>query len=190
MSAGRGEVTGPARRTIWRWELAGIVFILVAGSVLHFAYAWAGYWRPIAWLAAVNESTWEHFKLAFWPGLFWALLEYLTIRRLTHNFWPGKGFGLFAMPVTIAALFYGYQLVLGRDYFVADILTFVAAVVLGQWLSYRLLTAAPFGPALRLAGVALLLLLVVAFALLSYFPPRIFLFEDPLSHGYGLAAGD
>jgi len=41
------------------WELAGIVFIVVLGMVLHFAFEWSGRWTPIAPIAVVNESVWE-----------------------------------------------------------------------------------------------------------------------------------
>ena len=71
----RGSSDVKARtRDIIRWELIGAVFIVLAGSALHFVFAWTGGWRPVALVAAVNESIWEHLKLAFWPGFFWALL--------------------------------------------------------------------------------------------------------------------
>ena len=39
---------------------------LVAGTLLHFVYEWFGgnVWAVIG---AVNESTWEHLKLLFFP---------------------------------------------------------------------------------------------------------------------------
>ena len=37
-------------------------------------------------VAAVNESTWEHFKMAFWPGLIFALIEYPFLKEETNNF--------------------------------------------------------------------------------------------------------
>ena len=49
-----------AKKSILLWELAGIIFIVVLGSVLHFAFEWSGRWTPIAPIAAVNESVWEH----------------------------------------------------------------------------------------------------------------------------------
>ena len=61
------------------WELLGIIFIFIMGAILHFLYKWSKFWKPIALIAAVNESTWEHLKLAFWPAFFYSLFEYLTI---------------------------------------------------------------------------------------------------------------
>lgn len=49
---------------IWSLELVGIPFIVILGSLLHFAFAWSGYWIPVALVAAVNESAWEQLKLA------------------------------------------------------------------------------------------------------------------------------
>jgi hypothetical protein len=57
-----------------RWELVGIAAIFLTGSALHSVFDWTGHWRPIAWFAAVNESVWEHFKLAFWPGVLTVLI--------------------------------------------------------------------------------------------------------------------
>jgi hypothetical protein len=82
---------------ILRWELVGIVVIILAGSALHFVFEWTHYWRPAVVVAAVNESTWEHL-LGFWPGLLFALVEYLFIRKAAHNFWVAKSLGLLAMP--------------------------------------------------------------------------------------------
>ncbi len=68
------------RRAVLKWEVWGILFIIFVGSSLHFLFALSGSWRAIAWLAAVNESAWEHLKMAFWPTLLWALLEYAFLQ--------------------------------------------------------------------------------------------------------------
>jgi len=100
-------------RAALRWELAGIAVIFLAGSAPHSAFDWTGHWRPIAWFAPVNESVWEHFRLAFWPGILYTMLEYPALRRSVSDFWVGKCLGLFSMPVAVAVLFYGYTAVLG-----------------------------------------------------------------------------
>jgi hypothetical protein len=54
-----------AKKSILRWELGGIAFVVILGSVLHFAFEWSGRAIPIGPIAAVNESVWEHLKLGF-----------------------------------------------------------------------------------------------------------------------------
>lgn len=174
------------RKRVLRWELGGIVLIVLAGSALHFGFEWTGYWRPAALFAAVNESTWEHLKLSFWPGLVFALLEYGFIKGAIDNFWVAKSLGLFVMPVVTVVLFYGYTAILGRNYLALDILIFVLAVAAGQLASYRILMGAKMRSFAHRCAVIGLVVMVVAFSVLSYCPPRFFLFEDPVTGGYGI----
>lgn len=166
-----------------RWETLGVVFILLCGSALHFAFAWSGYWRPIAWLAAVNESLWEHLKLAFWPAVAFALAEYVAFGSRLPRFWAAKGVGIALMPAVIVGLFYAYTAVLGDSFLPLDILIFITAVALGQWAGYRLLFSPR--PVARVAAV-LPILLALAFVLFSYHTPRVGLFRDSPTGTYGI----
>lgn len=167
-----------------RWETAGVVFILLAGSALHFAFEWSGYWRPIAWLAEVNESVWEHLKLAFWPAVAFALAEYAAFGGRVPGFWAAESVGIAVMPATIVALFYAYTAILGHGFFALDVLVFfIAAVALGQWVSYRLLSAKWLMSA---AALALPILLALAFVVFSYRPPQVGLFRDGPTGEFGI----
>jgi hypothetical protein len=177
------------KRTLQRWELAGIAFIVVFGSSLHFLFELSGYWRPVAIIAAVNESTWEHFKMVFWPGLIWALIEFPFIRNQTRNFGIAKVVGLAAMPITIALLFYGYTAITGQHYLIADGIIFILAIVVGQWISLRLLIRPAIEvPWLRWSAFGVLAILIIAFSTLSYYPPKNFLFVDSQTGEYGILA--
>jgi hypothetical protein len=171
---------------VWKWELIGVLFILSTGSVLHFVFEWVHHWRLLAWVAPVNESTWEHFKLGFWPGLMFALVEYVMIRESVSNFWIGKSLGLLSMPIVIGTLFYGYTAIVGRHYLWVDIWIFLVSVAVAQGVSYRIMTAAQLGGNTQRWGIIGLMALVVVYSLFSYYPPRVFLFEDPVTHHYGI----
>lgn len=171
------------QRSLRRWETAGVAFILLVGSALHFAFEWSGYWRPIAWLAAVNESVWEHLKLAFWPALVFALAEYTAFGARIAGFWAAKSVGIIVMPAAIVALFYAYTALLGHGFFVLDVLIFIAAVALGQWVGYRLLSAKW---RTSTAVIALPVLLALAFVVFSYRAPQVGLFRDGPTGEYGI----
>jgi hypothetical protein len=177
------------QKTMQRWELAGIGFILLFGSSLHFLFELSDYWRPIAIIAPVNESVWEHFKMVFWPGLIWALIEVPFIRSQTRNFWIAKAVSLAAMPITIAVLFYAYTAFTGQHYLIADGVIFILAIVVGQWISLRLLTRPAIEvPWLRWSALGVLAILIVAFSTLSYYPPKNILFVDSRTGEYGILA--
>lgn len=60
----------------WRtWEMAGLFAALLLGNTLHFVYDWTGQARWAAYLAATNESTWEHMKLLAVPWVLWTIAE-------------------------------------------------------------------------------------------------------------------
>lgn len=179
MPAGNSTAAGSStRRTIRRWEVAGAAFIVLAGSALHFVFEWSGGFRPLASVAAVNESVWEHLKLAFWPGLAWAVLERRRLAAVPSEFWSAKGLALLVPPILIVTIFSTYTTILGTNLLALDIGTFVVAVVAGQLASAGLLLAGTKNRVVVGAGLALLALQIAAYATLTYFPPDLPLFVD------------
>lgn len=169
-----------------RWEIIGIIVIILAGSALHFVFAWTGRFTPVALFAAVNESTWEHLKLAFWPALIFALIEYRYVKALAPNFWPGKTVALWLTPILIVVIFYAYQWITGTDSLVADISIFAVAIIIGQLVGLKLITRAVAKPCTQMVAWMGLGIIIAAFCLATFFPPKIFLFKDPISNGYGI----
>jgi hypothetical protein len=174
------------RRPALRWELAGIPVIAILGSVLHFVFEWSGQWEPVGVIAAVNESVWEHLKLAFWPALLYAVLEYPYLKRSVHNFMTAKAVGIYLMPAAIVAIFYSYTAVVGHEVLWVDILTFWVAVAIGQLISYRIMVARKLPDWLNKLGLALVFLLAVAFGVLTFHTPRLPIFEDGTTGAYGI----
>jgi len=177
------------RKQILRWEIIGTAVIILLGSTFHFVYEWLGNWRPAGLIFAVNESTWEHLKLAFWPTLFWSLIERIRWAKTEQdmaNFFVAKAAALYSMPVLIVAIFYSYTAILGDNLLVFDISSFIFAVCAGQYIGYKILTSKPLSQTLKSIAVAAIIILTVCFLLFTFLPPRIFLFHDPVTGGYGI----
>jgi hypothetical protein len=172
--------------SILRWELIGIAAISILGSVLHFAFEWSDNWPPMGVIAAVNESVWEHLKIAFWPALFYALFEYPFFRGLANNFIIAKAAGIYIMPIAIVVLFYSYTAIIGGDILIVDILIFVVAVALGQLTSYKLLTMGQLPPWLDTVGLVMVILLAVAMGVFTFHPPHLPIFKDAVTGAYGI----
>ncbi len=170
------------------WELLCVFWVCFAGSVLHFAFELSDYWTPMALVAAVNESVWEHLKMYFWPGLLFTLVQYTYTREYANNYWLGKVVALGTTPVVITALFHGYNAYItstGAQTSVGLILLIMfLGVLAGQLCSWRILCSEPFqwvAPRYVAAGYGSLLL---AFSLFTFFPPKVFLFENYLCYEY------
>ena len=176
----------PQKKRILFIEIVGIFFISLSGSSLHFAFEWLGRWPPSALIAAVNESVWEHLKLAFWPGMIFAIISYPILKNKTKNFWTAKTAGLYAMPIVIVVMFYSYLAIAGKSNLAYDISTFVLAVSAGQLLSYHLMIKDIHQRSVKIISVALLIIITAAFCLFTFLPPKFPLFRDFITGKYGI----
>jgi len=141
---------------------------------------------PAGAIAAVNESIWEHLKLGFWPALLYAALEYGRFGKSANNFLFAKTAGIYLIPVTIVVLYYAYTAILGHGLLPVDIAIFVVAVIVGQVVSYRLLTAPPLPAMLNRFSPVALAVLAILFVLFTFYPPEFPLFRDSVTGGYGI----
>ena len=148
-----------------RWSIAGTIFTLAAGALLHFTYQWFGgiFWAAVG---GVNESTWEHLKLLFFPTLLYMLAEKAWLEerypgRFCENL-RGLWAGLAVMPV----LYYGYTLFTGRDYLWADIGIFVISVLTAFLVPYFYRNR-PVGACSLRRNLLVLFVLLILFFLVS-----------------------
>jgi len=171
---------------IFRYELVGIFFIIILGSLLHFTFELSGHHPVVGVFSAVNESVWEHLKLGFWPALLYAVIEYRYLKKSTNNFLPAKTVGIYLIPIIIQILFYSYTAILEESVLMIDILTFIIAVIVGQLASYKLLTYRKLPRNLNKVSVVALFLLGVAFVLLTFYPLHLPIFQDPTTGDFGI----
>lgn len=166
------------------WELIGIVFIVFLGSFMHFTYELSGENAIVGAFSAINESTWEHLKLAVFPALLFMLIESKFMKR-PKNFFCAKAKGIWLMPMLIIVFFYAYTAVI-PDNFLMDIAIFILAVVIGQMVSYKMMLSRKDYGRFAKASIVSLIVLTILLIFLTYVPPEMFLFQDPISGGYGI----
>jgi hypothetical protein len=174
------------RKKVLTYELSGAVFIIILGSLLHFTFELSGYQPIVGAFSAVNESVWEHLKLAFWPALFFSLIDFLPLRHDVNNFVFAKTAGVYLMVAIIPAIFYTYTTLTGESNLAVDVGSFVLAVVLGQLLGYKLLTIRQLPRWVKWVSLVFYVLLAVLFVVFTFYPPQVPIFFDPVSGGYGI----
>ena len=174
-------------REVLALEIFGTIFIIFLGSALHFTYALSGNNSLVGFFSEVNESVWEHLKLAFWPSLLWMLIVMRRLRSAINNFLPAKVFGAYVMVVFIPAVFYSYtNFTAGESIFAIDITTFVIAVILGQLVSYQLYKYRSLPKLADKIAIAVIILLAIAFIVFTFYPPHLPIFQDPVTMQYGV----
>ena len=168
------------------WQAAGSVFTAVAGTLLHFVYGWSNQSVIAAPFAAVNESTWEHMKLLFFPMFVFAFVEYLFIGRKYENFFVSKLAGISLGLVMIPVLYYTCIGAFGNAPGWYNILIFLLAVAATFLLETRLMSRKPVSRIWNVVAVVILCIFALAFVILTFVQPKIPLFEDPVGSFYGI----
>lgn len=174
------------RAELLRWEMVGILLIFFSGSALHFALEWCGGAAIVAPFAAVNESVWEHLKLAFWPAVVYAIVEYVAFGRNAAGFVTAKSIGILVTPLCIVLLSCGYKALPGHHVLWLDILIFLVAVSMGQASSYLSMAAGQQLAPLGWIALLTVVLLGLCFAVFTFRAPRLPIFRDSVSGRYGL----
>jgi len=165
-------------RKLLYWEIGSFIFIGLVGAALHFTFEFSNFSNMVvAYFSAVNESTWEHLKMVFFPGIFFALVEYTYVRDVVRNYLIAKTASVFIMPLVIVLGWYAYTPFTGRSIYKLDLTLFYIAVTIGQIVSYKILTAPQMSARVNKFAKVALGVMFVAFSTFTFFPPKIFLFE-------------
>ncbi|HZW81851.1 MAG TPA: DUF6512 family protein [Candidatus Deferrimicrobium sp.] len=174
------------RKSVLIWELSGIVFLIVVGSLLHFTFDWSNRLPLVGLLSPVNESVWEHLKLGFWSLVLFSSIEYWFIRHETNNFLLAKGLGVVILQVVILSVFYTYTMFSGEPILAIDISSYILGCVLCQVVSYIILTRVSGKKLLNNVGLALIIIHAVLLIAFTFAPPRLPIFQDSHTLTYGI----
>lgn len=161
-------------------QIVVIILAIVFGTLLHFTYEWSGENRIIGLFSATNESVWEHLKLVFYPMLILAIVEYFVVKKEANNYIEAKSLGIFLAIAFIIVFYYTYTGIIGKTFFIIDILTFIISIILGEWVSYKLMIRKSESTTLsKILSSAIIFYFLISFILFTYNPPNINLFKDP-----------
>lgn len=175
------------KKKIIRFQIFSVIFTWILGTILHFLYEWSGDNKIIASFSAVNESTWEHLKLVFFSMLITTIVGFLVIGKDNKKFWCAKTIGIILAMSFIIVFFYTYTGIIGTNFAILDIGSFFVAVILGEYVAYKIMTNDEYKLKCnkRIAVIGLICILL-CFIIFTYLPPHIGLFKDPISNGYGI----
>ncbi len=166
------------------WNLVGFSFTSLFGTILHFLYDWTGESTVAALFSGVNESTWEHMKLLYFPLFFFALIQSRFFKEY-KNFWCVKLYGTITGLLLIPILFYTLSGIFGMLPDFINISIFFIAALVTFLLENRLFQKEPFQCKAPFA-LGILFLIGSLFVLFTFKTPTIPLFKDPLTGTFGI----
>ena len=172
------------KKDLLLWNFGGFVFTAICGTLLHFIYDCTNKSILTAPFSAVNESTWEHMKLLFFPMFIFALIQSYFFKE-QNNFWCIKLIGIVTGLILIPILFYTIKGIFGKTpdliniaiFFIAAAAVFIIETYLFKNYHYC-----------RSAYIAFLIICFIGLLFISFtfLTPHIPIFEDPITNSYGL----
>ena len=171
-----------------KWILKGIPFIFCIGSLLHFGFDLSKGNLLIDLISPVNQSVWEHLKMLPLPVIGWWVLYY-AVKGMKYGLDKDVWFtcaliALITSLITIPLLYYFYTQAFGVKLMWIDILIFLFAIALGQFLALYCYRKAVNIPAVW--SIAAFIGLILIFIIFTFAPPKIPLFLDYTTGQYGI----
>lgn len=156
-------------------RLLTIIITILIGVFLHFIYEWSGKNTFAALIGAVNESTWEHLKLLFFPFLFVTIIEYFLYKPDFRKFFSARCIGLLYGIMAIVVIFYTYKGIY-KNVDLINIALFILAVFISFFVSDKMFkkTGNILSPVF---SIGILFILTLMFFVFTFYPPDINLFK-------------
>lgn len=163
--------------------IIGIFFVAIFGTLLHFMYEWSGHKRFVSIFAAVNESTWEHIKIALTPSFIWMLYDGARY-GLEPNYFVAKTASLLAIIIIIPVLFYAYQIFTKKAMLPIDIIIFYISIIVSNLLFKYIIGLNSISFFITYFAVILLFVIFGFYMILTLMPFENFIFKDPITKKY------
>ncbi len=162
--------------------ISSIVIANILGVILHYTHKRKSENVLIHIISAINESTWEHLKLAFMPMLLIACVQSFILTNT--NIFEANLYAILTALLLIPISYYLSLLIFKKNPVWVNILIFIKSVILGYLVEYLILinTITILG---EISSILLLLVLLILFSVFTFTPPKIFLFKDPIKRTYG-----
>ena len=173
------------KKNISVWQFFGFALTSLGGTLLHFLYDWLDGALWIAPFSGVNESTWEHMKLLFWPMLIFAVAQSLFLRD-RQDFWCVKLRGILLGITLIPVIFYTYNGVIGRSPDWINIAIFFLSAAVAYIYEARLFSRGALSCRSQKASFAILCVIALLFVIFTFRTPRLGIFKDPITGNFGI----
>ncbi len=166
------------------WQFGGFALSSLGGSLLHFLYNWTDKNSFVAPFSAINESTWEHMKLLFFPMLIFAVIQSLFFKGV-ENFWTVKLTGILTGLILIPVLFYTLNGIFGKYPDWINIAIFFFATAIAYILEVHLFKNKNQSFIPNSLAFIIIIGIGILFVVFTFFTPRLPIFKDPVTSTYG-----
>lgn len=161
-----------------------IIIISILGTFFHFLYDISKHNKVVGLFAAVNESTWEHIKIALTPTILWGIYDGY-IYGTNPNYFTAKLSSLLILITFIPTIFYLYKYFTNKPIIIVDILIFYIAIILSQFSFYNIIKLQALGFTINYLSCIGIFITFGFYMVLTLLPIKSFIFKDPITNKFG-----
>lgn len=165
----------------FKYNLIAFFVIGILGAISHFVYEWSGENQILGFFFPINESTWEHLKLLFFPNIIFSFIEYIFVKKEIKNYVPSVVISLIAGMLSIIVLFYSYKGFLGYGIDFINILIYYISVIIMLIVKNKIIESEKFKNSnFTLFFLFIGFLITLLFIFFTYNPPTLAVFKPPV----------
>ena len=164
----------------------GFFSISIIGTLLHFLFDFSGKSLFIAPFSAINESVWEHLKIAVIPIMFWTILEFTLLKFRRDNLWTSLLVKVVTVMLSIILLYCISIAVLGGHNLWVSISIFYFSILLSQILGYKVVTGKRVSIKFEEISKYIVIFIFLLFVIFTFIPPKFNIFKDEVTSTYGV----
>lgn len=170
--------------SIFKFEVLSIIFTVILGALLHFTFNLSNNNILISIFSSVNESTWEHLKLLFFPMLITTIIGYFYYKKDIPNYLCIKTRGIILSLIFVVIFFYTYTGIIGKNYIILDISSFIIGIIIGEYYTYKKIISNL--ECNNSISIIIILIITLCFIIFTFYQPKINLFKDPQTGNFGI----
>lgn len=164
----------------------GFFTISILGTLLHFTFNFSGKNLFIASFSAVNESAWEHLKIAVIPIILWTFIEFVSLKFRSDNLWVSLLVKILTAMGLIVVLYYISKVFTETHNTWLNIAIFYFSVFISQILGYKVVTAKKVNVKYEEISKYIVIAIFLMFIIFTFIPPKLDIFKDEVTSTYGV----
>lgn len=118
--------------TIFRFLVFSSIFSFLLAALFHFAYDFLGQGFLFSFFFPINESIWEHLKLAFYP----TIIVWLFLSGSLSSAISGSSYSTLTSILTVLFGYYGLKYGFGLEGLWVDLCLLFTGIFFGQCFGY------------------------------------------------------
>ncbi|MBR2472120.1 MAG: hypothetical protein IKB55_05500 [Clostridia bacterium] len=172
-----------------KWIYISVPLIVILSAAGCHIYNFTNQAEILAPFVSINKSVWEYLKTLFYPVLmFWTAAYFARYKLKISRTGALSGAALSAIvsPIMTVMLYYFYICAFGIHSRAIDFMIATLSVMVSQFTAYYLCMVMYPSKRQGVYAVTAVLIMLTAFIIFTYYPPKLPLFMDLETGTYGI----